>query len=86
MTVAPIPELPPAKPFFVFRLLRALPIVGYVLRCFEEERVTELLWIAVVFLQIVILSLLVFGWSALITLALTMTATAGLIILSATVG
>ncbi len=75
----------PRLPIMV-RALLAVPVLGHVMRCFAEERVTELLWLAFTGALAAALALIVFGWPALITLALSLTALAGLIILSATFG
>lgn len=78
------PEMPAKGPSLFLRALMAVPVLGYAIRCFAEERVNELLWLAFAGFLAVAVAVLTFGWPAFIVLILSLTALAGLVILSAT--
>ena len=68
------------------RVLRALPVVGYAIRCLEEHRHKELSLLGGNVLMALAVGVLAFGLPFLITVALAAAALVGLIILSATTG
>jgi hypothetical protein len=74
------------KPNFIIRFLGALPIVGYTLRCFREERVEAIAWLGLDFVLAATLAIILWGYPALITLLLCMVVMAGALILSTTIG
>jgi len=74
----------PDEPRFLTRLFLRTPILGYVLRCFREERIKELIWIGVVFFQVVLLAVLVFGLPALGVIGIVLSAIVGGVILFGT--
>jgi len=68
------------------RFLRAMPVVGYAIRCLEEHRHKELSLLGVNLLMALAVGVLAFGFPFLITAVLSAAALIGLIILSATTG
>lgn len=78
------PNTAPKKSSLLLRTLKAVPILGYGLRCFAEERISELLWLVFAAFLAVVLAVVVFGWPAASIAILALTALAALIIMSAT--
>ncbi len=68
------------------RILRRIPVVGYAVRCAEEERPGELLLLAANAIMAAALVTLAFGYPGFVTVILTMTVVAAVIIMSATRG
>lgn len=56
------------------RLIRALPIIGYVIRCLEEERHKELALLGANLFMSVLLVGLIWGYAGIITVMLTLVA------------
>lgn len=75
-----------SRPSFIERALRAIPVIGYAARCVEEERVKELLILVGVVLLAAVLAVVTWGYPALITIALTLVALAGAIVIGTTMG
>ena len=67
------------------RFLRAVPVVGYAMRCLSEHRYNELSLLGANLLMAAAVGLLAFGYPLLITAVLFAAAFVGIIILSATV-
>ncbi|NOT72581.1 MAG: hypothetical protein HOP09_18960 [Hyphomicrobium sp.] len=75
-----------SKPSIIERVLRAIPIIGYAAKCVEEERVGELFALVGVLLLAAALSILIWGYAALITIALTMVVLVGTVVIGITRG
>lgn len=67
------------------RILARVPVVGYAIRCIEEERETELLSLVGVLLLAAIDATLIWGWPAFITIMLAAVVLAGLGVVSLTI-
>lgn len=74
------------RPTLAGRILRHIPVVAYAVRCAEEERPGELLVLAANAVMAAVLVTLAFGYSGFVTVILTMTVGAAVIIMSATRG
>jgi len=74
------------KPTVFSRFLRAMPVVGYAIRCLEEHRHKELSLLGGNLLMALAVGVLAFGVLFPITAVLSAAALIGLIILSATTG
>jgi hypothetical protein len=72
------------NPNLVLRLLGAIPIIGYTIRCLREERFEALAWLGLDFVLAIALALILWGYHALITLELGLAAVVGALVLSAT--
>lgn len=55
------------------KVLRRIPIVGFLHRCLEEERAADLGLFVLNLVMATIVATLIWGWPAFITVALTMT-------------
>lgn len=54
------------------RILYMIPIIGYLLRCIEEERSDELLLLIANFFMLVVFGVMIWGYPALIATMLTL--------------
>jgi hypothetical protein len=80
---APTPNPPPPWPV---RLIRRLPIVGYLLRCLDEERHKELAGLTANFVMFAVLMVILFGLPAFVTIVYGMVVVVGIAILASTRG
>lgn len=68
------------------RFLASLPIIGYAMRCLVEERHREIVVLLINLLMAGVLAVLIWGYPALITIALSGAAFAAVFIFLATLG
>ncbi|MCB1509344.1 MAG: hypothetical protein KDJ36_00440 [Hyphomicrobiaceae bacterium] len=72
------------RPSLAGRIVRRVPVVGYAVRCAEEERPGELLLLAANAIMAGAVITLAFGYPGFVTVILTATVMAALTILAAT--
>ena len=72
------------NPSLLHRTMRRLPVVGYALRCADEERPTELLVFALNTIMTLAVAGVIFGYAGFITVLLALTIVTALTIFSAT--
>ena len=75
-----------SRPNLAHRILRQVPIIGYAVRCFEEERMGELALLGVNALMLVLLVTLLYGFPGFMTIMLIIVPLAGLLVVSTTLG
>ena len=66
--------------------LFSIPVVGYVLRCFAEERLNEIALLILNFIMAGAVIVLLLGYPGLITLALVLAGLAGVLVIATTRG
>lgn len=81
-----LPEEKSKSPHLVMRMILAIPVLGYAVRCFREERASELLVLIGTLVMAAVLAVLLFGLPAFVIILYTMLISVAAFVIATTLG